>query len=258
MVPNILIVSPTEWQKSDKSWTEFAKHPAGTGPFQITKVVLGQFAELTRNANYWDKTRVPKLKKMILIPMPEATTRLAALRSGEVDWIEVPPPDAIPSLKAAGFQISLWPYPHVWPYMLKITDSSPFKDERVRQALNYAIDRDAIVKFLNGTAKPSYGLYPPGNPYFGTPELRYGYDPDKGEGVAEGGRLRPRSSGRGEDHDFDRRLRSDATRTDERDHPASRSSRSASISISTWSNGARCWSPSAMRPTRPPGMATTL
>ena len=220
MVPNILIVSPTEWQKSGKSWTEFAKHPAGTGPFQITKVVLGQFAELTRNANYWDKTRIPKLKKMVVIPMPEATTRLAALRSGEVDWIEVPPPDAIPSLKAAGFQISLWPYPHVWPYMLKMTDGSPFKDERVRQALNYAIDRDAIVKFLNGTAKPSYGLYPPGNPYFGSPELRYGYDPDKGEGVAEGGRLRPRSPGQGENHDFDRRLRSDAARTDERDHPA--------------------------------------
>ena len=56
---------------------------------------------------------------MIVIPMPEPTTRLAALRSGEVDWIEVPPPDAIPSLKAAGFQISLWPYPHVWPYMLQ-------------------------------------------------------------------------------------------------------------------------------------------
>ena len=120
---------------------------------------------------------------MILIPMPEATTRLAALRSGEVDWIEVPPPDAIPSLKAAGFQISLWPYPHVWPYMFKVTDGSPFKDIRVRQALNYAIDRDAIVKFLNGTAKPAYGLYPPGNPYFGTPELRYGYDPAKAKAL---------------------------------------------------------------------------
>ena len=183
LVPNILIVSPTEWQKSGKSWTEFAKHPAGTGPFQITKVVPGQFAELTRNANYWDKTRIPKLAKMILIPMPEATTRLAALRSGEVDWIEVPPPDSIPSLKAAGFQISLWPYPHVWPYMFKVTDGSPFKDVRVRQALNYAIDRDAIVKFLNGTAKPAYGLYPPGNPYFGTPELRYGYDPAKAKAL---------------------------------------------------------------------------
>ena len=135
MVPNILIVSPAEWERSGHSWTEFAKHPAGTGPFQITQVVPGQFAEMTRNANYWDKTRIPKLEKMVVIPMPEPTTRLAALRSGEVDWIEVPPPDAIPSLKAAGFQISLWPYPHVWPYIYKVTDGSPFADQRVRTTI---------------------------------------------------------------------------------------------------------------------------
>jgi len=42
---------------------------------------------------------------MVLIPMPEATTRLAALRSGQVDWIEAPPPDTVPGLKRAGFEI---------------------------------------------------------------------------------------------------------------------------------------------------------
>ena len=66
--------------------------------------------------------------KLIVIPMPEATTRLAALRSGQVDWIEVPPPDAIPSLKAAGFQISLWPYPHIWPYIFNVAEGSAFRD----------------------------------------------------------------------------------------------------------------------------------
>ena len=65
--------------------------------------------------------------------MPEPTTRLAALRSGQVDWIEVPPPDAIPSLKAAGFQISLHPYPHTWPWVLNVAPGSPFADKRVRQ-----------------------------------------------------------------------------------------------------------------------------
>ena len=59
---------------------------------------------LSRNDGYWDKARVPKLDKMVLFPMPEATTRLAALRSGQVDWIEVPPPDAVPSLKGAGLR----------------------------------------------------------------------------------------------------------------------------------------------------------
>jgi peptide/nickel transport system substrate-binding protein len=135
---------------------------------------IGQYVEMSRYEGYWDKHRIPKLAKMVLIPMPEATTRLAALRSGQVDWIEVPPPDAIPSLKSAGFQISLWPFPHVWPYILNTTESSVFHDKRLRQALNDAIDRDAIAKFLNGTAKPAYGVYPPDNPDFGKPEQHYG------------------------------------------------------------------------------------
>ena len=54
---------------------------AGTGPFKITKVVPGQYAEMTRNEAYWDKDRIPKLEKMIVYPMPEATTRVAALRA---------------------------------------------------------------------------------------------------------------------------------------------------------------------------------
>jgi ABC-type transport system substrate-binding protein len=134
---------------------------------------------MSRNEGYWDKDRIPKVAKMMLIPMPEATTRLAALRAGQVDWIEVPPPDAIPSLKAAGFQISLWPYPHTWPYILNVTETSVFRDKRIRQALNYAIDRDALVKFLNGAAKPAVGLYPPESAEFGKPEQHYTYDPEK-------------------------------------------------------------------------------
>ena len=183
MVPNMLMVSPTQWEKAGRSWSEFAKSPAGTGPFRITKVIPGQLVEMTRNESYWDKNRVPKLAKLVLIPMPEATTRLAALRSGQVDWIEVPPPDAIPSLRAAGFEISLWPYPHTWPYIFNVTDGSVFHDKRARQALNYAIDRDAIVRFLNGTAKPAIGLYPPDSPEFGQPAQRYGYDPEKAKAL---------------------------------------------------------------------------
>jgi peptide/nickel transport system substrate-binding protein len=81
MIPTILMVSPTQWEKAGRSWTEFAKTPSGTGPFRITKVVPGQFVEMSRNEEYWDKNRVPKLGKLVVIPMPEATTRLAALRS---------------------------------------------------------------------------------------------------------------------------------------------------------------------------------
>jgi peptide/nickel transport system substrate-binding protein len=72
MVPSILMVSPTAWEKAGRSWTEFAKAPAGTGPFRITKVVPGQSVEMSRNERYWDQNRIPRLAKLIVIPMPEA------------------------------------------------------------------------------------------------------------------------------------------------------------------------------------------
>ncbi len=183
LLPRILIVSPAQWAATGKNWASFAKNPSGTGPFKITKVVLGQYAEMSRNEAYWDKARIPKLEKMIVYPMPEATTRVAALRSGQVDWIEVPPPDSIPSLKAAGLQISLWPYPHTYPYALNCTEASPFKDERVRQAINYAVDREGLCAMLNGTAKPASGLYPPEDKLFGTPANHYKYDPEKAKAL---------------------------------------------------------------------------
>src|ERR1700712_326437 len=179
----VLIASPRQWEKMGRSWAGFAKEPSGTGPFKITRVLPGQYAEMTRNETYWNKARIPKLERMIVYPMPEATTRLAALRSGQVDWIEVPPPDAIPSLKDAGFQISLWPYPHTYPYALNTLPSSPFNDVRVRQAANYAIDREGLGKLLNGVSKPAIGLYPPGDPFFGTPENHYSYDPEKAKAL---------------------------------------------------------------------------
>jgi len=183
LVPRILIVSPTAWEKAGRNWTEFAKAPAGTGPFKINKVTPRVSVEMARNPDYWDKVRIPKLDRMIVMPMPEANTRVAALRAGQVDWIEVPPADAIDSLKSAGFQISLWPYPHTWPYVLNTTGNSPFHDKRVRQAANYAIDRDGLVKLLNGTAEPATGLYPENHPVFGKPANHYVFDPAKSKAL---------------------------------------------------------------------------
>ena len=67
--------------------------------------------------------------------------------------------------------------------MLNCLDSSPFKDVRVRQAINYAVDREGLCKLLNGSAKPAVGLYPPDNPVFGTPKNRYTYDPERAKAL---------------------------------------------------------------------------
>ena len=87
---------------------------------------------------------MPKLDRMIVYPMPEPTTRLAALRSGQVDWIEVPPPDAIPGLKQAGFRDQPLALSAHLALCLqhREAEKSPFRDKRVRQAINYAVDRE--------------------------------------------------------------------------------------------------------------------
>lgn len=183
LLTRVLMASPAHYVAVGKSWAEYAKKPSGTGPFRITRVVPGQYIEMVRNEHYWDKERIPKLDKLIVMPMAEPTTRIAALRSGQVDWIEVPAPDSIPSLKQAGYTVSLWPYPHTWPYCLNCEDGSPFKDVRVRQAVNYAIDREGLCKLVNGIGKPAVGLYPPGHPYFGTPKESYTFDPAKAKAL---------------------------------------------------------------------------
>ena len=130
-----------------------------------------------------------KVDNVVLMPIPEANSRLAALRSGQVDWIEVPPPDGLASLKSAGFTITTGSYPHVWPWFYNIgAANSPFKDVKVRQALNYCIDREGLVSLLNGTAEPSVGWLKSSDPDFGAPVNRYKSDPAKGKALlAEAG-----------------------------------------------------------------------
>jgi peptide/nickel transport system substrate-binding protein len=183
MLPYMLYSSPAQFAKAG-SWAEFAKTPAGTGPFKITEFKPRISATLSRNEGYWDKNKLPKLDKMVLFPMPEATTRLAALRSGQVDWIEVPPPDAVPSIKSAGFEIVTGSYPHVWPWTLNLgkTDA-PWSDIRIRRALNYCINREGLVSLLNGLAEPSVGIFKKTDPYFGNPAEQYKYDPAKAKAL---------------------------------------------------------------------------
>ncbi|HEX9463500.1 MAG TPA: ABC transporter substrate-binding protein [Alphaproteobacteria bacterium] len=185
MVVYLLFTSPASFEKAGRDWGKVATLPAaGTGPFRISKVVPHQSVGLSRWDGYWDMSRRAKVDSVLLMPVPEANTRLAALRSGQVDWIEVPPPDGIASLRAAGFNIVTNSYPHVWPWFYNMgATNSPFKDVRVRQALNYCVDRGALVELLNGTAEPALGWLNPKDPNFGNPANRYGFDPAKGKAL---------------------------------------------------------------------------
>lgn len=173
----IFMVSPARFAALGNDWAKFAAQPSGTGPYKAVNLVPRERLELEAFAQYWDKARVPKSAKTILIPMPDANTRVAALRSGQVDFIETLPPDAIESMKRAGFKVVTNVYPHVWIWRLNVDPASPFADIRVRQAANLAIDRDAIAKLVNDTGAPAKGYVVPTSPWFGKPSFDIRYDP---------------------------------------------------------------------------------
>jgi ABC-type transport system substrate-binding protein len=177
LLPQIMLISPcnAETLKYDRDALMF--HPSGTGPYRIQRLVPHERLELLRNDDYWDKDRVPKHDKLVLIPMPEASTRAAALLAGQVNFIEAPDPDSIPRLKSAGMNVIVNSYPHNWAYQLNFV-SGPFTDIRVRRAANHAINRDDVVELLGGTAMAGYSTAPPGMPYYGNP-VKYEFDPAK-------------------------------------------------------------------------------
>ena len=167
--------------KLNNDYAAYAKHPYGTGPYKFDKVVPHERLEFVKNADYWDAARVPKQDRLVLLPMPEAATRAAALLAGQVDFIEAPSPDTIPRLKQAGMTVITLPYPHNWDYQVRV-DRPPFNDIRVRQAANYAIDRSEMVDMLQGVATPGYGKFIESQPWYGNPP-KYAFDLDKAKAL---------------------------------------------------------------------------
>ncbi|MBV9898407.1 MAG: ABC transporter substrate-binding protein [Chloroflexi bacterium] len=159
---HMMIASPTAVKTYGVE--EYIKHATGTGPFKMTKYIDGQVMELDPNENYWGGK--PKLDKLILRPMPDPATRLAALQSGEINWAEVPPPDSVDQLSKQGFNVILKQYPHTIIFALNTYDK-PFSDIRVRQALQYAIDREGMcTALLRGLCMPASQYLYPGHPWF--------------------------------------------------------------------------------------------
>jgi peptide/nickel transport system substrate-binding protein len=167
--------SPTAIQRLGK--TGFAEHPVGTGPFQFGSVTGTEKLVMKKNPQYY--RGAPKLDEVILLPTPDATARAAALESGQMTWIEVPPPDDIPSLRSSGYQVLTNSYSHIWPWVFDLT-KGPLAKVQVRQALNYAIDRDTMCKsILNGTGRAALQYAPLNDPGYSPSLDTYSYNPAK-------------------------------------------------------------------------------
>ena len=175
-LPWFLISSPAQWEKLGRDWNKFASQPSGTGPFKLDKLVPRERAELVKYPDYWDKKRMAQTDRIVLVPIPDGLTRANALLSGQVDLIETPPPDVMPQLQAGGFKLVKNVTPHVWPYHFSTYPGSPWTDIRVRKAVNLAIDRDGIVKLMNGLAVPAKGQMDISSPWFGKPTFKLTYD----------------------------------------------------------------------------------
>jgi ABC-type transport system substrate-binding protein len=190
---NLFMASPAQWkklydassatdpkEKAKQAWDAFARNASGTGPWKMERFVPRERLELVKNDNYWNPARRPKVDKLVLLPMPEANARTAALLSGQVDWIENPAPDALPQLKQRGFVIYANEQPHVWPWQFSRIEGSPWNDIRVRRAANLCIDRNAMKDgLLGGLMAPATGTFEPGHPWRGNPKFQIKYDPEQ-------------------------------------------------------------------------------
>ena len=157
------------WEAAGRDWDRFMDRAIGTGPYRMESFSVRERAVLLRNPNYWDANRIPRHERLVLLPLAEPNTRVAALRANQVDFIEAPPPDAIPALRQAGMQIVSNTYPHNWTWHFSMVEGSPWRDVRVRKAANLAIDRAGIRSMLGDMMVPGAGLLPPGHPWHGTP-----------------------------------------------------------------------------------------
>lgn len=160
----------------------FAKAPIGSGPYKVVKNAIGASMQLEALDRHWAEG-VPKFKTLTFLVVPEESTRMAQLQSGEADIIAVSR-EKVPEVKAAGFNVfSKLNDQVVVVYMQQQWDDVPVADKRVRQALNLALDKEAILQYVfAGQGVPAV-MYPIGSYGVaggGDATLKpYPYDPQK-------------------------------------------------------------------------------
>ena len=160
----------------------YAKNPIGSGPYKVAKNSLGAFIQLEATDQHW-RDGVPKYKTVTFMLVPEESTRLAQLQTGEADVIAISR-ERVPEVKASGFNVfSKQNDQVVAVYMQQQWDAVPVSDKRVRQALNLAIDKEAIMQFVfagQGVPVPMYPIGSYGVAGGADAALKpYPYDPEK-------------------------------------------------------------------------------
>lgn len=170
-----IYITPKEAVESEGA--AFGQSPVGSGPFEFSSWTQGDNVVLTANCDYWGSETIPSQVEFRFISEP--ATQISSLQSGEIDIATGVTPDLANvlegssdvSVKSIDGNNTIW--------LAFNTLEGPFADEKVRQAVNYAIDKESITdSLLGGYATPVGQLY--GNSIFGHSQSvdPYPYDPD--------------------------------------------------------------------------------
>jgi peptide/nickel transport system substrate-binding protein len=182
--PTGLIVSPAAVEQHG---ADYGRNPSGTGPFKFVEWQSSQRVVIERNPDYWDGAA--SLEAVVFRPITDANTRVAEMMAGGIDvMVEVPPDNLATFRQDAGFAVAEQAGPHVWFGILN-TRSGPFADKRVRQAANYAVNKETLVNdVLQGTATVAAGPIPPAFNWVESAVEPYAHDPEKAKALlAEAG-----------------------------------------------------------------------
>ncbi len=168
------MVSPEAHKKWGKDLT---LHPVGTGPFKFVEWVRGDRVVLVRNDDYYEGK--PRLDRIIVRTVREDSSRVLGLEAGDYDLIVRIPPEDVPRLMREGRVRTYAEQSNRALWVKFNVTKKPFDDIRVRQALNYAVDKESIVKNIyQGLAAVIPTLVGPLNNGY-APVKGYPYDPAK-------------------------------------------------------------------------------
>ncbi len=177
----------TSGTEDDPRFSEYATaHPTGTGPFLFESWERGQQVKLKRNDDYWGEKA--KISEAIVRVISDPKARTQELEAGNIDGYDLVAPADIQALKDKGFQIQVRPAFNIL-YLGINQKNKELKDVRVRQAINYAIDKEAVVKqSLPEGSKAALEFMPDLVNGYNADVDQYAYDPEKAKSLlAEAG-----------------------------------------------------------------------
>jgi len=173
--PAAMMHSPKSLEELGK---EVARNPVGTGPFKFVEWKPGEGLEVTKNETYW-KEGYPKVDTITFKPVSENGSRIAMLQTGEADFIFPVPTEQADSVDGKdGIEVESKPS-IVVRYLAMNTMKEPYDDVKVRQALNYAIDKTAFNKVvMNGHGQELDSIISPNTQFYSKQET-YDFDVEK-------------------------------------------------------------------------------